>query len=271
MKILFVGDIVGHAGRDAALGILPGMKKGSIDFVVANGENSAGGLGITPALAQEFFGAGVDVITTGNHVFRRKEIIPYLDQNRRILRPANYPARTPGAGWGVYEAAGGQKVAVVNLLGQVFIEWSSDPVECIDALLAQELKEVKIILVDFHAEATGEKAALMRYLDGRVTALLGTHTHVQTADESVSPAGTAFITDAGMTGPVESVIGLDPAIVVKRLRTNLPQTYKPAGGDAKLEGVILDVDPGTGKCPSIQRIRIPWSRAPKEQGGAQEP
>ena len=261
MKILFVADIVGSAGRDAAAGIIPGLKKKFSAFVIANGENTAGGLGITPGIAKELFSVGVDVITTGNHVFRRKEIIPFLDEERRILRPANYAARTPGRGWSVYSAPGGASVVVVNLLGQVFIDWASDPVECIDAILDQKPEEAGITIVDFHAEATGEKAGLFRYLDGRVTAVIGTHTHVQTADEAVSPAGTAFISDAGMTGPVDSVIGLDPERVIKRLTTNIPQTFKPAGGNARLEGVMIEVDAATGKCLSIERIRVPWARS----------
>ncbi len=261
MNILFVGDIVGHAGRDAVLGLLPDLRRTRADFVIANGENMAGGLGITPALADELLGAGVDVITTGNHVFRRKEIVPYLDGQKRILRPANYPGRTPGRGWGVYDAQGGGRVAVVNLLGQLFMEGASDPVECIDALLEGAVGACPVVVVDFHAEATGEKAALFRYLDGKLSALIGTHTHVQTADETVSGAGTAFISDVGMTGPVDSVIGLDPAVVIKRMRTNLPQSFRPAGGDARLEAVLVGVDEKTGRAASIERVRVPWTKA----------
>ncbi len=261
MNILFVADIVGGAGRDAVAGIIPDLKRKSGAFVIANGENTAGGLGITPKIARELFSVGVDVITTGNHIFRRKEIVPFLDEEKRLLRPANYAARTPGRGWSVYGAPGGTIVAVVNLLGQVYIQWASDPVECIDAILGQKPDEARITIVDFHAEATGEKAGLFRYLDGRVTAVIGTHTHVQTADEIVSPSGTAFISDAGMTGPVDSVIGLDPERVIKRLTTNIPQTFKPAEGNAKLEGVMLEVDPATGKSLSIERVRVPWARS----------
>jgi len=261
MNILFVGDIVGHAGRDAVLGLLPDLKGSRADFVIANGENMAGGLGITPALADELLGAGVDVITTGNHVFRRREIVPYLETQKRILRPANYPGRTPGRGWGVYGPPGGRQVAVVNLLGQLFLEGASDPVECLDELLAGAVGACPVVVVDFHAEATGEKAALFRYLDGRLSALIGTHTHVQTADETVSDAGTAFISDVGMTGPSDSVIGLDPAVVIKRMRTNLPQAFKPAGGDARLEAVLIGVDEQTGRAASIERLRLPWTRA----------
>jgi metallophosphoesterase (TIGR00282 family) len=260
MNILFVGDIVGHAGRDAVLGLLPDLKAERADFVIANGENMAGGLGITPALADELLAAGVDVITTGNHVFRRKEIVPYLDGQKRILRPANYPGRTPGRGWGVFDAPGGGRVAVVNLLGQLFMEGASDPVECLDELLAGAVGACPVVIVDFHAEATGEKAALFKYLDGRVSALLGTHTHVQTADETVSEVGTAFISDVGMTGPVHSVIGLDPAVVIKRMRTNVPQSFRPAGGDARLDAVIMGVDDRTGRAASIERLRLPWRR-----------
>jgi len=260
MKILFVGDIVGQAGRDAVAGIIPGFRSKTVGFVVANGENTAGGLGITPSIARELLSTGIDVITTGNHIFRRKEIVPYLDEEQRILRPANYPFRTPGRGWGVYESFDGVKVAVVNLQGTLFMAGASDPIECIDAILNDELEDVKVVIVDFHAEATGEKAAMLRYLDGKVTALLGTHTHVQTADETVFGAGTAFISDVGMTGPVDSVIGLDPKIVIKKIETNVPQTFKPAGGDARLEGVLIDVDVETGTSLAIERVRIPWKR-----------
>jgi metallophosphoesterase (TIGR00282 family) len=260
MNILFVGDIVGHGGRDAVLGLLPGLKGSRADFVIANGENVAGGLGITPALADELLAAGVDVITTGNHVLRRKEIVPYLDREKRILRPANYPARTPGKGWGLYDAPGGVRVAVVNLLGQLFMQGASDPVECLDELLEGAVGACPVVIVDFHAEATGEKAALFRYLDGRVSALVGTHTHVQTADETVSGEGTAFISDVGMTGPGDSVIGLDPDVVMRRMRTNIPQAFKPAGGDARLEAVIVGVDDETGRAGSIERLRLPWTR-----------
>ena len=265
MRLLFVGDIVGGAGRDAAVGLLPGLKAGRADFIIANGENVAGGLGITPALAGELFAAGVDVITTGNHVFRRKEIVPFLDEEGRILRPANLVARAPGRGWGVYDGKGGAKVAVVNLLGRLFIENAGDPFESIDDVLAQRPADAAVTIVDFHAEATGEKAAMLRYLDGRVSAVLGSHTHVQTADETVTRAGTAFISDAGMTGPVDSVIGLDPAVVLKRIATGVPQSFKPAGGNAVLEGVLVEVDGATGKASAIERLRIPWPRSLSEK------
>jgi len=256
MKLLFIADVVGKIGRNAVREIVPDLKESGLDFVISNGENAAGGLGITPKLANELFEAGVNVITSGNHILRRKEIIPFLGTEKRILRPANLPSRTPGSGWGIYKIKDAIKIAVVNLLGWIFIEGVCDPVECIDNLLTKELEGIKNIIIDFHAEATAEKGALLRYLDGRVTALIGTHTHVQTSDATVTSRGTAFITDAGMTGPVDSVIGMDPDVALIRLKTNIPQKFRVAKGEGKLEGVIVNFDPETGKSSSIEPVRI---------------
>ncbi len=256
MRILFIGDIVGEPGRRAVKELVPGLaKKHKLDFVIANGENVAGGSGVTPALADELLGYGIDVITTGDHIWKRKEILDYIESSNRLLRPANYPRETPGSGSTVVKSESGTEVGVVNLIGRVFMQ----PVECPFRVGKEEVEKLKkrtrIIIVDMHAEATSEKIALGWYLDGMVSAIIGTHTHVQTADEKCLPQGTAFISDAGMTGPFDSVIGRKKEQILARFITQMPARFEMAEGDVQLHGVVIDIDEKTGKANSIKRIQ----------------
>jgi metallophosphoesterase (TIGR00282 family) len=260
MKILFIGDIFGKPGRTIVRERIKELvRENSADIVIANGENSAAGFGITPALAEELFDLGIDVITTGNHVWDKREIIEYFDVMKgnpqdpahRLLRPANYPPDMPG--WGYYE---GQKnsvsYAVINLQGRVFMASNDDPFRTADALL-KEIK-AKVIFVDIHAEATSEKVAMGWYLDGRVTAVVGTHTHIPTADQRVLPGGTAYITDVGMTGPYDGVIGVQKDLVLGKFLSNMPVRFEPATGDVRLCGVVVDCDETTGRARDIRRV-----------------
>ena len=258
MRILFIGDIFGRPGRNIVKDRLPGLVKDhAIDLVIANGENSAGGFGITGSLAEDLFELGIDVITTGNHIWDKREIIDYFqmaDGNqhsmaRRLLRPANYAPDLPG--WGVYE---GRKkdvpYAVINLQGRVFMASNDDPFRVADKLL-KDIK-AKIIFVDMHAEATSEKLSLAWYLDGRATAVVGTHTHIPTADERVLPGGTAYITDVGMTGPYDSVIGVQKELIIARFLNNMPARFEAATGDVRLCAVVVDCDEATGHGRKIE-------------------
>ncbi|MGC2433085.1 MAG: TIGR00282 family metallophosphoesterase, partial [Desulfobaccales bacterium] len=229
MNILFIGDIVGNPGRRAVEELLPRLvDQYFIDLVVANGENASGGIGITPAVADQLFSYGIDVLTSGNHIWKHKEILPYLEETDRLLRPANYPPETPGRGYAVVETAAGEQVGVINLEGRVFMNTIDCPFRTVDRILGLLPKELKVILVDMHAEATSEKQALGWFLDGRVSAVVGTHTHVQTADGRVLPGGTGYLSDAGMTGPVDSVIGMKREIILERFWSQLPQPFKVA-------------------------------------------
>ncbi|PYV88933.1 MAG: TIGR00282 family metallophosphoesterase [Acidobacteria bacterium] len=262
MRILFIGDIFGRQGRTIVKERLPELvEKHRADLIIANGENAAAGFGITPQLAEELFEMGIDVITTGNHVWDKREIFEYFqaengDRNsmaRRILRPANYPPSLPGAG--LYEGRKGDMAyAVINLQGRVFMAANDDPFRVADQLL--EKVKAKVVVVDLHAEASSEKIAFGWYLDGRVTAVLGTHTHVPTADERVLPKGTAYITDVGMSGPYESVIGVKKELVIQRFLTNMPARFEPATGDARLAGVVIECDEASGRASSIQRFLL---------------
>ncbi len=262
MNILFIGDIFGRPGRIIVKERLPEIvKKHSIDLVIANGENSAAGFGITPALAEELFDLGIDVMTTGNHVWDKREIIEYFqmaDDNphspaRRLLRPANFPASLPG--WGVYEGSkNGVGYAVLDLQGRVFMGSSDDPFRVVDQLLAKVT--AKIVFVDFHAEATSEKIAFGWYLDGRVTAVVGTHTHIPTADEIVLPKGTAYITDVGMTGPYDSVIGVKKELVVEKFLKGMPARFEAATGDVRLCAVVVQCDDKTGRATRMERLML---------------
>jgi len=256
MKILFIGDIVGEPGRRAIKELIPDIKRrNDIEFVIANGENVAGGSGITPPLADELCGYGVDVITSGDHIWKRKEILDYIESSSRLLRPANYPSNTPGFGSTVVKSESGTDIGVVNLIGRVFMQ----AVECPFRVAKEEVEKLKnktrVIIVDIHAEATSEKIAMGWYLDGLVSAIIGTHTHVQTADEKILPAGTAFISDAGMTGPFDSVIGRKKEQILARFITQMPARFEMAEGDIQLHGVILDIDEKTGRANSIKRIQ----------------
>ena len=262
MHILFIGDIFGRPGRTIVKERLAGLVKGhSIDLIIANGENAAAGFGITPSLAEELFELGIDVITTGNHIWDKREIIGYFESAdgnphspaRRLLRPANYPPGMPG--WGMYQ---GKKndvpYAVLNLQGRVFMAANDDPFRMADQLLKET--KAKVVLVDMHAEATSEKMSMGWYLDGRVTVVVGTHTHIPTADERVLPGGTAYITDAGMTGPYDGVIGVKKELILEKFLTNMPSRFEPASGDVRLSAIVVDCDEATGKAREIKRLLI---------------
>uniref|UniRef100_A0A7C5EMB3 TIGR00282 family metallophosphoesterase n=1 Tax=Desulfobacca acetoxidans TaxID=60893 RepID=A0A7C5EMB3_9BACT len=255
MNILFLGDIVGSPGRRAVEELLNRLvDRHLIDLVVANGENASGGIGITPAVADQLLNMGIDLLTSGNHIWKHKEIVPYLEDTDRLLRPANYPPDTPGRGYAILETALGEKVAVINLEGRVFMSPLECPFRTVEKILAGFSPEVKVILVDMHAEATSEKLAMGWFLDGRVSAVLGTHTHVQTADERVLPGGTGYITDVGMTGPINSVIGMKTEVILERFLTQRPQPFKVASQNIQLQGVVLKIDP-RGRCQKITRIQ----------------
>lgn len=266
MKILALGDVVGEPGRRAIQGILPELiREEKIDFVIANGENLAGGSGITESTCYELFSAGVDVITSGDHVFRKKEGEALLEKSQRILKPANYPSGTPGIGSTVRESGNGVKVGVLNLIGRVFLKTVNCPFETAAREVARLRKETSVIFVDIHAEATSEKVALGWYLDGQVSGIFGTHTHVQTADETILPKGTGYITELGMCGPYRSVIGREVDQVLKMFLTQMPTKLDVAREDARISGVLFEVDPHTGKTVSIRRVHerlIPRSGIP---------
>ena len=263
MKLLFIGDIVGRPGRHAVKELLPKLREQhALDFVIANGENSAGGSGVTPMTAGEIFSAGVDVITSGDHLWDQKEVMELLANEKRLLRPLNYPTDVPGRGSGVFEVQslkskvqGPVSVAVLNAQGRTFMP----PLENPFRLAAEEVKKLreqtKIIFVDFHAEATSEKIAFARFLDGQVSAVVGTHTHVQTADEQIFPGGTAYLTDSGFTGPHESVLGREIEPVIKRFLTSMPQRFEVAKERVILHGALIEIDDATGKALKIQRVR----------------
>ncbi len=256
MKVLFIGDIIGRIGREAVKNLLPKtIDFYKIGFVIANGENLAGGFGLTKETAQEMFDAGVDVLTTGNHVWDKKVALKLLEEDKRILRPANYPPnQVPGRGAGVY-VKDGISIGVINLIGRVFMDFYDDPFRGADEQLQSVRSETNIIFVDFHAEASSEKQALGYHLDGRVTAVLGTHTHVPTADERVLTGQTAYITDVGMVGPIESVIGLNKHEALQRFHTRIPHRFmEVAKGEAVMNAVIVELDPKTGHAKSITRI-----------------
>ena len=254
MRILAVGDIVGESGVRKLKEMLPQIKENEkIDFVITNGENSAGGMGITERNFKDIIEAGTDVITMGNHTWGKKDIFNFID-NPKLLRPANYPKGVVGKGMGIYEC-NGKKIAVMNFIGRVDINILSENPFIMAKEMVEEIKnKVDIIIIDFHAEATAEKIAIARYLDGKITALFGTHTHVQTADEQILPKGTAYITDIGMTGPKNSVIGMDVDASIKRFETTLPEKYKLAEGECILSGVIFDIDDLNCKVTDIKRI-----------------
>jgi metallophosphoesterase (TIGR00282 family) len=256
-RVLMIGDVIGRPGREAVERLVPGLRADGVAFVTANGENLAGGMGLTNATAAALFAAGVDVITSGNHVWDKREIYPTLEADERILRPHNYgDDGIPGRGWGVYEAADGTDVAVLNFQGRTYMQPIENPFSDADRLLdgrADELPPVR--LVDFHCEITSEKNAFGIHLDGRVSVVAGTHTHVPTADERILPGGTAYLSDLGMTGPLHSVIGFDPATVLPRFLTGLPTRFEVAGGPVVFNALQVDVDPATGRALALERIQ----------------
>ena len=258
VKILFIGDIVGQPGRLAVRTLLPKLREQhGLDFVVANGENSAGGNGITTRTAEEIFNAGVDVITSGDHLWDQKEVIELLAKEHRFIRPINYPSGTPGQGSGLFEVKGQKsevRIGVLNAQGRTFMPALENPFLLVPSEVERLRQQTSIIFVDFHAEATSEKIAFARMLDGKVSAVVGTHTHVQTADEQIFAGGTAYLSDAGFTGPHDSVLGREVEPVIKRFVTNMPQRFEVATGRVMLHGVVVEVDETTGKARSIWRV-----------------
>jgi metallophosphoesterase (TIGR00282 family) len=247
-----IGDVVGRPGRRAVQEFLPGLRHDyDLNLVIANGENTAGGIGITPDTAKELCDCGVDVITTGNHVWAKKEIIPHLEGELPILRPLNFPPTTPGRGF--LEMNG---VLIVNLIGRVFIGQYDCPFRAIDCLLSENQRESKAIIIDFHAEATSEKVAMGRYLDGRVSAMLGTHTHVATADACILPNGTAYVTDVGMVGPTDSVIGVDTQSAIRSFLTGMPHRFFVSEGPVTFDAIMVEIDEATGKALNTKRIHL---------------
>jgi len=259
MRVLFIGDIVGKAGRRVLReGISELIDRYKIDFTIANVENVAGGFGITEAVCEEVFSLGINVLTSGNHIWDKKESMGYISRQRRLLRPANYPDGVPGYGSIVTNTNLGKKVAVINISGRVFMQ----PLDCPFRTAQRELpllkRETKVIIVDFHAEATSEKSAFGWFLDGEASAVIGTHTHVQTADERILPNGTAFITDVGMTGPINSVIGIKKDLIINRFLTQMPVRFDTAKGASIISCVIIDIDPDTGRSRDIKRLQIQY-------------
>ncbi len=257
MRVLFIGDVVGGPGRRTLFKLLPELvDRHGAELVLANVENAAGGFGITPPIAEEFFAHGVQVLTSGNHIWDKKEVLPYLDREPRLLRPANYPPGCPGQGSLLVETAAGERVAVLQLMGRVFMPTIDCPFQTAERLIPKLRSETPVVLVDMHAEATSEKTAMALFLDGQVSAVVGTHTHVQTADERILPKGTAYITDAGMTGPVDAVIGMQAEQVLDKFRTQMPNRFEVAKGPTRLSAVLLDLDALTGRAKGIERFQL---------------
>ena len=270
LRLLFIGDVVGRPGRLVLARLLAEYRRqAALDFILANAENAAGGSGLTPALAQELFATGIDCLTMGDHVFRRREILPLLETDERVLRPANYVARAAGKGYSLLRSAQGVPVGVINLQGRMFMPPSDSPFEAAERALAALAGLTRIIIVDFHAEATSEKIAMGRYLDGRVTAVIGTHTHVMTADETILPGGTAYLTDVGMTGPHDSILGRRTDRVLEAFLTQMPTRFEVATGDLRMNAVLIEADPATGRAQSVQRITLRLEEPLEEPGSAE--
>jgi len=259
VKVLFIGDIVGTVGRAAVKALLPALiDRYKIDFVVANGENAAGGFGITEKVASEIFGYGVNIMTSGNHIWDKKESIPYIAKEHRIIRPVNYPPGVPGYGSVVTTLPSGTKLGVVNISGRVFMSNIDCPFRVGRDEIERVQKETKCIIVDFHAEATSEKIAFGYFIDGKVSAVIGTHTHVQTADEKILPGGTAYITDIGMTGPADSVIGIEKEQIIERFLLQMPRKFDTARGGGILSAAVIELDEKSGKATAIQRLQLTY-------------
>jgi len=256
LTVICVGDVFGEPGRRAVQLLLPKLRKQhDADLAIVNVENSAAGFGVTPQIAKSVLEHGADVMTSGNHIWDKKEIIEYIGKENLLLRPANYPAGTPGAG-SIVVKAGPHKVGVLNLMGRVFLPNLDCPFRKADEEIERLRQETSLVVVDMHCEATSESQAMGWYLDGRVSAVVGTHRHVQTADERLLPKGTAYITDLGMTGPTDSVIGVDPSLALQRFLTQMPNRFEPAKGPAALHGAVIRIDPETGRGLSIERLRV---------------
>ena len=257
MKVILIGDVVGKPGRKILAATLKKLKdEHEAEFVMANVENAAEGAGLVPKIGDEILSIGVDVMTSGNHIFDKKEVIGYIENQPRLLRPANYAPDAPGRGLWLGSTASGTQVAVINIQGRIFMPPTDCPFRTADRLLEEIGNRASVIIVDHHAEATSEKLAMGRYLDGRVSAVVGTHTHVQTADEQIQPGGTAYITDLGMTGPYDSVIGVESQLVVTRFVRGLPIRYQTASENPQLHGAVVEIDERTGKAVGIQRLQV---------------
>jgi metallophosphoesterase (TIGR00282 family) len=257
MRLLFLGDVVGRPGRRALRTILPALiGREKAQFVVANCENAAGGKGVDPDSAEELLDAGVDVLTSGNHVWQHPSIVPYMNESRRLLRPQNFPRGVPGVGWAVHGNPRAEvPVGVLNLIGRVFMGPADCPFRAAEEAVEELRRHAKVILVDMHGEATSEKVAMGRFLDGKVSAVLGSHTHIQTADEEVLAGGTAYLTDAGMCGPESSILGVKSEQVIRRFLTQMPIRFEVASGPVIVQGAVIDVEPTTGQATAVRRIR----------------
>lgn len=259
MKVLFIGDIVGKVGRTTLKGLLPNLiDRYKIDFVIANGENLAGGFGITNKTADEVLNCGVHIITSGNHIWDKKESVPYIAKENRILRPVNYPLGVPGYGSVIHTISNGAKVGVINISGRVFMSALDCPFRIGEKEIEKVRELTKVIIVDFHAEATSEKIAFGYFVDGKVSAVIGTHTHVQTADEKILPNGTAYITDVGMTGPSIGVIGIEKELIIERFLLQMPVKFETAKGEGILSAVVIEINENTGKSTAIQRLQLKY-------------
>ncbi len=257
MKVLFIGDIMGEPGRRAVARMVPRLiAKHQLDVVVGNGENAASGFGITPDLAEELFAAGLSVITTGNHAWDKKEILDYFPRERRLLRPANYPDGVPGHGSVVVKSKAGEELAVVQVMGRTYMPALDCPFQAAKCEVSRLRKQVAAVIVDMHAEATSEKMAMGHFLDGEATAVVGTHTHVQTADDQILPKGTAYLTDIGMTGPLHGVIGVKKELAIEKFLTGMPRRFEVASGPVVFCAVLIELDARIGKALSIERIRV---------------
>jgi len=256
---MILGDVMGRPARRAVRDLVPALiEKEEIDLAIANAENAAGGMGVDIKSANELLSAGVQVLTSGNHIWKKKEIYPFLDDHASLIRPANFPAGAPGKGWCLWQR-NGLRALIINLQGRVFMpNHVDDPFRCVDEILRQQGVNSRVVIVDMHAEATSEKYAMGWYLNGRASIVYGTHTHVQTADERILPAGTAYITDVGMCGPLDSVIGMEKETVIRGFITQLPRQFEVAQDNVVLQGIVVDVDETNGQAREIRRLRVPW-------------
>lgn len=262
MRIMILGDVMGRPARRAVRDLVPSLiKQEELDLVVANAENAAGGMGVDIKSTKELLSAGVNVLTSGNHIWKKKEIYAYLDEHGHLIRPANFPAGAPGKGWYVWQH-NGFSALVINLQGRVFMpNHVDDPFRCVDEILRQQGDHSPVVIVDMHAEATSEKNAMGWYLDGRASVVFGTHTHIQTADDRILPGGTAYITDVGMCGPLDSVIGMEKETVIRGFMTQLPRQFEVAEDNVVLQGIVVDVNQASGKASEIRRLRMHWEAA----------
>jgi metallophosphoesterase (TIGR00282 family) len=258
MRVLILGDVVGRPARRAVQNLVPTLvREEEVELVIANAENAAGGIGVDLKSARELLGSGVHVLTSGNHIWKKKEIYSYLDEREDLIRPANYPAGAPGRGWCIWQQNDMQTL-IINLQGRVFMpNHVDDPFRCVDEILQRHGRKIPVVIVDMHAEATSEKVAMGWYLDGRTSVVYGTHTHVQTADERILPGGTAYITDLGMCGAMDSVIGMERETMIRGFISQLPRQFEVAEGNVVLQGVLVDIDKASGKARHIRRLRIP--------------